>query len=236
VRKQIENVAYFLPFGLLLSGLPGARWRGPEGWRWALAVGLGLAGLIEFMKLFVLSRHCEASDVVNGGLAVLAGWAVGRALARGDTDGHDRGPLAAGLALWAAALVFINWHPFDFGVSPGEALARLRRVSLVPFTDYWEGDYLKALDQAASRVLLFLPLGALLPRVLGFEGDRRAGLWVVLAGAAFAAGIEVGQAFLATRYPSLTDTCVETLGVAVGRWVAVRLRPPAPGWCAGAGG
>ena len=97
-------------------------------------------------------------------------------------------------------------------------------VSLLPFADYVAGNYFQALDQLITRVAHFLPAGLLLPAAFGWEMKKHAGIRVVLLVAAWAVVIEVGQAFLPTRYPSLTDVLVESLGAWLGYWCGRRLR------------
>ena len=58
IQKQLHQIAYYAPVGLILTGLPGRRWRELSGWQWVLLVGLGLAGFIEFGQLFC-HRPCQ---------------------------------------------------------------------------------------------------------------------------------------------------------------------------------
>jgi VanZ family protein len=232
--RELPNLFLFQLVGVLLSGLGGRRWRDWDGWRWVLGLGLLLVGLIKFVQLFVVSRNRFALDVLTGGLSILLGWALGVAVHKSspaEATGAGRGlwvppraPFVAALVGWAAVVAFLNWHPFDFAPDLGWAAGRLAGVSLLPFADYVAGSYFHALDQGVSRLALFLPAGLLLPAALGWQTNRAAGIRVVLLVAAWAVVIEVGQAFLPTRYPSLTDVLVETLGAWLGFWCARRLR------------
>ena len=227
LQKQLHQIAFYAPVGLILAGFPGRRWRAPSGWPWVLLAGFGLAGFIEFGQLFVVGRVSDAADVLGGALGVLLGWLLGRTARLFEPDqrrGPDRGWLAVCLLGWAAAQAYLNWHPFDFQPSLGAAAQRLAALSLVPFADYWAGDYLKALDQAAVRILLYVPVGVLLPLVLRWENRGGVGPWVVLLAAAWAAVVEVGQLFVPSRYASVTDVLVAAIGTSLGYLCCRRLR------------
>ena len=56
-----------------------ARWRrerGQAAWE-VFVLGLGAAAAAEFLRLFVVTHSCDATDLATNGVAVLAGWAVG---------------------------------------------------------------------------------------------------------------------------------------------------------------
>jgi VanZ family protein len=216
VEKYCWTVALFLPMGLLLANVRLGTWQRPGAWWRVLAVALASTLLIQCLKLLVLSRYVDATEVVVGVPAVVAGWGLVLALHR-----RSRGPWRlrkgfVGLLLlaWAAVAVFVNWQPFTFRFDPGFAAERVRNLSLLPFQDYYWSDYLNAFDQFVHKVLLFAPLGALLTLLL--PDTRGRGGLVLLASAAVAAGLEAGQLFLPTRYPSVTDVLVETGGACVG--------------------
>jgi len=218
--KQVWNVFYFLPLGILLARLRGAAWREPRNWWRIAAVSLAAAAFIQFAKLFVVSRNCEALDVLVAALAVLLGWAlcvVPAALVASQPRGSETRPLIAALdrrwllAGWVGVLLLLNWLPFDVRWDVPWALERLQTMSAVPFADYQQASPYQAFDQALHRVLIFVPLGALLASLLG----RRGYLVIVLA-ALLALAIEAGQALLPDRYPSVTDVLLETAGAWVG--------------------
>jgi VanZ family protein len=225
--KQVWNVLYFLPVGMLLARLKGTSWRDPRSWGRIAVTGLAMAALLQFAKLFVVSRNCEGFDVLVGATAVLAGWALSilpslRGVRTDQENLHlidslDRRWLLAG---WSAVLLLLNWLPFDFRWDIPWALDRLAGTSWVPFADYQQASPYQAFDQALHRILVFAPLGALLLslRHRSVQPDSQArGLTYVAAVAAGLAGlIELGQAFLPDRYPSVTDVLLETGGAWVG--------------------
>jgi VanZ family protein len=208
LKKALENVAWFLPGGILLGHL--ARWS-----RWNVRVawevfGLGLAGAaaIEFMQLFVASRSCDATDVLTGGAAVLAGWLAVRA------------ELLAATA-WVGVLVYLNWFPFNFA-SLDAATARWQRLSWLPFADYLQGHYIDVMQMAVDKVMQFLVLGALLALSVRTR-NKRALVTRLAAAALLAVVLEGGQLFLPTRYASVTDVLVQTSGAGLGLLLLSRL-------------
>jgi glycopeptide antibiotics resistance protein len=230
--KHVGNMLYFLPVGLLLAQLPGSIWRGKRHWPRVLAVGAGLAALVEFLQLFVESRHCDASDVITGALAVLGGWAASLAWSRNRAGFAVRALDGRRLLLlvWLGVLVVVNWQPFDFSFDLAFGQRRFREMSLVPFADYQRTATVHALDQLLHKVLLWVPLGALLavpawraggvnPPVGGSTGGITAPARqgpLVLAAFAVAICLEAGQLFLPTRYASVTDVLLETVGAWIG--------------------
>lgn len=117
LAKNAWTVVYFFPLGLLLSlwGRPTFR----NGWN-VLAVGLATAAGITFLKLFVLTRYCDATDILAGGASVWLGWAAAEAWRKYRAAAGDRPPpwwadlIRPGLLLaWLLAMVAVNWYPFD---------------------------------------------------------------------------------------------------------------------------
>jgi len=95
--------------------------------------------------------------------------------------------------------------------------------NLIPLATYRDRTDLFTVADAAISCLLFLPVGALLAaRPLGRDGlarGLRPGVLLVL-------GIELGQLFIADRWPDVTDILIQTAGLAIG--VAL-IRRAAPG-------
>jgi glycopeptide antibiotics resistance protein len=238
VQKYVTNMAFFFPVGVLAAGLANPFWRRRRSWPVLTGLGFGLAGLIELMQLFVLSRYFESTDIVTGGLGVLVGWGLGikhfqaepgdslRNLGVADgqvarTDRRSLGLAYGALVGWLTLMVFFEWQPFNFNFSSAEAARRLHAMSFIPFADYQQSPYLSAFDQICSKTVLFLPVGALLAWV-GFGPRGRAGNFLVVVPAVlFTALLEAGQLFLPTRYASVTDVVIESFGIWLG-FVIVR--------------
>ncbi len=271
-EKQCWTVALFFPVGMLWAGRPlilkiedrrsrienrencGAildprssilNLRG-AGWLMVLGSAFVLAGLITFLKIFVVSRYVETGDIITGTLAIFLGWlacrtgrspwqpAVPKIEDRGsrienrENCGAILDPRSSILNLregawpllfgpiWLAMAVYVNWHPFDFQPDPGTAVDRLRNLSWLPFADYIQGSYVNFLNQIVRKSLLFLPMGLLLGS-RGSNGNRSFNkFWMLLPAFSLAVILEIGQAFLPSRYPSVTDILVETTGAGIG--------------------
>lgn len=220
LQKDLINLTFFVPIGLLLAGLPAASWQQKRTWFKVALLGTGLALVIEMEQLFVLSRSSKATDVLTGGLGVLAGWLIGLTCCR--RSAHS--PLAVlgpvpHACLWAgylALLVFVSWQPCRFDFSPSTAFDRLSQTPRIPFQDYFAGEYLNAFDQIVEKSLLFVPLGMLLATYQRGSASWRTTLFVLLFGGLVALVLECGQLFLPTRYASVTDILMGSLAGCAG--------------------
>jgi glycopeptide antibiotics resistance protein len=221
LAKAFWNAAFFFPIGVLLLFLPTFAWN-KETWRPMLYAGLTAAAGLEFLQLFVLSRHVDATDIVTGALGVLAGWFVA-----GFMTYHDRhsriarflhGPSARTLAFaaWLGMIALIHWQPFDFHFDRSFLAARWRALSFVPFADYQSAPEYSAFDQILQKIFYFFPFGALLASVPLVRSQRHAWILAAAAGAIVAAIFELGQLALPERYASISDVLVETFGTWLG--------------------
>lgn len=214
VKKALEGAAWFVPLGLLAVRV--LRWRsggGKAAWE-VLGLGVVAAAGAEFLRLFVVTHSCDATDLATNGLAVLAGWYVGL---------PGRRPAVSVLATagWIVALLYLNWFPFDFHFD-NTSWARWREISWLPFADYLRSSYLETAQGAADKVIQFFVLGALLAQSRLSIGARA---WAAVAAAGVLAVLcEAGQLCLPTRFASFTDVLVETFSAGLGLWAWGRLR------------
>ena len=95
------------------------------------------------------------------------------------------------------------------------------RPALLPFRQYQSAYFVSALSNIFHALLVFLPLGYLASRI---RLSRARGLlfWGVLLVALVA--IELGQGFIAGRYPDVTDCFLPCAGAVMGWWVAGRVQ------------
>ena len=221
VQDWLELAGLFLPAGLLLARVP--QWRVSG----AAALGIGLAAaLATELGQVAVSRHPSTSDVVAGGLGVLAGWAAGRASP------------AVRLTLmgwWLVVLAYTHWQPFVFAATPA-------RPSWVPFADAQAQNYFGALDHILERLVMYVPVGVFVGLMLpargasGFPRDgpevgesarsasgQRSVPAAALAGCALAALLEAGQLFLPARDAATTELVTGAAGAAAGAVAAARL-------------
>jgi VanZ family protein len=112
----------------------------------------------------------------------------------------------------------------EFTADTAVAARRLQRLSLVPFVDYYRGTEYHGFDQFVCKILLFFPLGALVASAHPWGDRGRAGFLVMLTAFGLAMELEVGQLFLATRHPSVTDVLIEVIGAWLGCDLTGRFR------------
>lgn len=195
--KWAKLVALYLPAGLIASRLPRSTVDAVGGTAGVIGAGFGVALGIEATQLLVQSRYSSVTDVLFGGV----GAAVG--LAAGSLDRRWAWPLGV---LWFAGLAVIDWLPFTFAGSPGP-------VEWVPLADLLRADYLRSADDLVLKVILFLPVGALV-------GYRRL---AAVVGFAAAIVLEAGQVFIPARDASATDPVLAAVGAWVGAVAARRV-------------
>jgi glycopeptide antibiotics resistance protein len=121
-------------------------------------------------------------------------------------------------------VVFVNWEPFNFTTDPALLARRIQKVSLIPFADYHAGAIDNAFDQIVRKALLFMPIGALLVPGASTGGWSWGGLRAVLAGAILAGVLEAGQLALPSRYASVTDVLIESVGAWLGFALTCKVR------------
>ncbi|HEY7424165.1 MAG TPA: VanZ family protein, partial [Gemmataceae bacterium] len=196
-NKYFWNAAFFAPIGMLLSHLAGPVWRSGRSWPLILGLGLLVSGAIEFMQLFVVSRFCDITDVLTGGSGVLMGWAI-VLVYRGVCPSQFTSTILRWgmLAAWLGVLIFMEWQPFNFALDLSRARDRLHHVSLLPFLDYYQGNYIHGLDEFVHKILLFVPLGVLLAPPVPVSRGAMLFCWSLAV--AVAVVLEAGQLFLPT--------------------------------------
>jgi glycopeptide antibiotics resistance protein len=237
--RELQNIFLFLPIGVLLSGLNPRRWGQWTHWSWVLGVALLLVGAIKFIQFFELFSNSYLSDVILYALAILLGWALGvtaRMFSTSRGTPAYRGArrprrelVIAALMAWLVAVAFLNWYPeAQGGLVEEDALERLSKISLIPFLDYWEGDYFKSLELFVKRLALYVPVGLLLPLALGWEPKKSMTICVISLVVVWAVVVEIGQAFVPGRLPSVTDVLVESIGAWFGYLCVMRLTLGSP--------
>jgi len=195
----------------------------------ALAIGAAIMSGLELAQVLIWTRYADATDVIVGWTGVAAGvFLAPRILPQALEDQPSRTGInwsaAAAALCWACVLAAFEWNPFEFVRDPGVVRANLTRFLEVPFTGFYGSDPMAALGDAVSKVLLAAPLG-LFTEFMFRPGAARLGprLRALLSFAPFLVffcGLELGQAFIAGRYPSITDAVILTTAAAGGCLVA----------------
>jgi VanZ family protein len=229
------NLACYFPLGFLMALLKGPRSWADRPASVVLAWGAAAAAAVEFLKLFVYSRFSDATNVITGAAAAYLGWRLARACRAYLTRAAGRARLAwptpnpggpdwrrtaawsGAMALWLAALLYLNWRPFDFDFS----LRGLGRMAWIPMANYYWGSKFQLFDLFVTKSLAFVPLGVLAAARLRDLYTPGAALRLVLGAFVVTVVIEAGQLYLPLRVPGVTDMLIECAGAWLG-FVATR--------------
>ena len=196
--------------------------------RRVMLMGLGAATVIEFLQLFVYSRVSDLTDIMLAGAGAVTGWALVKILGYRIfqvVDWLDRYRPAL-WGLWAMLTVGVFWFPFNFngaGLNESAAIAAFTRV---PFSTYYFTTEFHAINELLRKMGFFLPGGLLLGlrRVDVASLSRYPNLLPLGLLVCFSFGIETGQLALPGKFADLTDAVLESLGGALGyfmaRWIA----------------
>ncbi len=220
VDKIIVNVAWFLPAGALLAGIPFLY--GKRSWPEVAGIGIALAACIELMQLSVLSRYFDATDIVTGTIAVWLGWRLMRSwqhtylLLNSSLDGKR---LIAAF-LWVGALLFFHLEPFAFTADATILGERLRQTSAIPFEACLSLDYLNELNKLIQKALLFVPLGLFVSKHRGGRIERAS---VIVSALFLSFALAIGKLFCQPHALDVTDFVIEPLGAWLGYVAACRL-------------
>jgi glycopeptide antibiotics resistance protein len=219
-------------FGVLWATL--RKWPRPPLVGLVFGTALVLAG--EIVQFLSMSRTADITDLMMG----LAGTIVGVMSARqwlgsGDALGGGRVRLWPIVALmgWVLALVVRHWSPFEFNADGAFVRSRIPMFLQVPFSGYYWGLAPAVLVDASTKLLMGIPVGAMLQLVWCPDNrwlSRLTGLAAIAISGAIFLAIELGQLLLPSRYPDQTDIYIGTLGAAAGVFLVRLLRrsPTAP--------
>jgi VanZ family protein len=198
---------------------------------WAVLLGV-MVVLTVGVAQEVVWRQASVNELLVGTLGITLGVAAATALpGAGATNpiGQSRRPVhrwfLAAAAVWMLILVAHSWYPFDFALTAGVVTRRLTRISLAPFGFYyWYAAYivdpLAAVHETVVTFVMAVPLGSLLrlSRPVAGEPHIRRLQNVATIGVAIAVllVIELGQTFLPTRFPDVTDLLIGAIGAVAG--------------------
>ena len=227
----VANCLLFIPLTFFAMGVltkEGRRRRAE--WLFAIVLpplGLALACVVEFTQVYFPLRTRSLNDIAAEGAGALIGvlvWlAFGQRItrwARSLWRERVQGRLAVKiLAGYLVVFVVYQFMPFDLTISPAEVWHKLKegKLVLVPFTDrVGITPYIILI-----KIALLVPVGYLIWMV-----SPRGRFWRSAAiGLIVAAGIELGQVFVVSRFASTTDLLLGGAGAMLGSWLASRLCP-----------
>jgi VanZ family protein len=235
IEKLIWDLVYYAPLGWLLANLISPGWRL---WR-RLPVVVGISALaavgMESIQVFVWPRESDVTDALVGMSAGVAGWIVSVVYIRFMGRGMEKAPYVPGkpahlglpalaFAIWVVAVFIVGWQPFDFSVNADFLAERQEQLKWLPFADYRSEPDFKAFEQALHKMMLFLPLGAILASAWTTKDKRLVGAVALFLAFMIASAVEVGQFYLPEHTASVTDVLIEMAGTLIGCGLGVRLR------------
>ena len=227
----VANCLLFIPLTFFAMGAltkEGRRRRA----KWFFAVilpplGLALACATEFTQVYFPLRTRSLNDIAAEGVGAWIGVVVWLAFGRRITGWarslwreRVQGRLAVKI-LGGYLVIFVIYQlmPFDLTISPAEVWHKFKegKLVLVPFTDrVGISPYIILI-----KIALLVPVGYLIWMV-----SPRGRFWRSAAvGLIVAAGIELGQMFVVSRFASTTDLLLGGAGAVLGSWLASRLCP-----------
>jgi glycopeptide antibiotics resistance protein len=202
--------------------------------------GGGVALMMEFAQLFVLSRFTDVTDIALGSIgAGLGAWWMTRSLPRpADSPIIEVvGSRSRVASWWLAALggysLFLAagfWFPFEWTDSRDVIRARLDGFFRVPFLALYQGTEFNAIRQVLVRLLLFVPVGAIVARTALLALSDTARRAIEVAGLAYAAllatGIEAAEIAMPSKVADATEVFVCLGGAVIGLVVMRRVLGP----------
>jgi glycopeptide antibiotics resistance protein len=185
----------------------------------AVTLGLVLVAGVEAAQVLVVSRVADTTDIVFGAIGLLSGaWlAASLAPAASTRDGADsdrRWPAVVAAVVWLLGVAIAEWTPFDFSLDPDLVARHWAALTTVPFLNYFAASEWNAFVNLVQKMMLVIPLGILIGvglRVDQAPSSARAVAAVLQTGLLLAV-IEVGQVYLPSRAPDMTDVILGTLG------------------------
>jgi VanZ family protein len=231
----VANILLFLPLGFLWMGaLTVDRTSLPVrllAAAFVIAMSTGLSALIEFAQIWFPPRTVGLNDVVAetiGGavgavLWLVLGPRVTLALRTYLADTRPRRQFDRLVQFYVLGLAIYSLLPLDLTIHPGEIYQKFRegKVELIPFS---RGAFSAGtLWHSVVNAVIFAPVGAWCATVLTREERPVRGAAVsTLLAACVAAGFEIAQLFVYSRFTSTTEVLTATVGGLAGALLVAR--------------
>jgi len=218
------NVMLGVPLGFCLLGMIRVnRTHRLQTMMWGIGITFGCAGfaaLVEFGQLFFHGRTCAGSDIMAQAVGALIGVLTWSMFGNWFTDQlrnalrnpHLSGGATRILAAYVVLLAAVQWLPLDLTASPHTLYKRLRdnttwnpfgeliHSPVKPLVNEWE-----KIGAWCELFMLAVPVGLLLAPA--FRSRARTGT-VILGSIALGSLSELGQVFVQSRHPSMTDVII----------------------------
>jgi glycopeptide antibiotics resistance protein len=227
-QEIASGVSFAMPLGALAVlgwTIPGRR----RGILAAILASICVVAMVEMCQVVVMSRVADVSDILTGA----AGAAIGACLAArlsGSASTPVRGrslTAPAGLAVSVLLYTLSSWSPFDFTWSKTLLEQRWPELMQVPFYAYYARSEIQASADFVAKFCLTLPVGLFTGIVISRTHHELRRLHLVTASilaAILFVTIEVGQIFLPSRFPDVTDVLIGMLGFGLGMALPATVR------------
>ena len=217
IPDAVQNVLFFVPFGVLGMLAGGLRTIRPSRLALVTALGALLSLTVEVLQLFEADRVTSVADLMTnttgafaGAMLALAGQGVAvstlrRLQAAGLANARELRPLA----IWSIVLVVAAWQPFDVTLEMGTVATKVRSLQ----AGLWQ--YTGLRDE--GLILMVTALFAMsLAAYLSAVGVRGSGRKAAGVAACVVVALEGSQILITSRMPTLWDAAVGTAGVTAG--------------------
>ena len=241
----LTNFLLYVPLGFFWMNLFSRRQRSYSAVCSASFVCLGVSLSFEFAQAWQADRFCSAFDSVLNAAGATCGIMISVVSAffarKVQVKVRHRQGLAAPLLrrktkhLWwflagcyVLVLLSIFLRPLEFATSLTAVSESFSHLFELPFAELQRRSYIVALILISKKILLFVPLGAILFLAIYTtpatgRARTRAVLHALLGALVLALGIEASQALLRSRFPASSDVVLYVTGVALGGYLVVRL-------------
>jgi glycopeptide antibiotics resistance protein len=222
-QELIYDALFSMPFGALaLVGWNTARSRCRI--TRAILMAVVAIGGIEVCQVFIVSRTADVTDILTGAVGAVAGVLLAVRLSDATPiagEAGRRGPAwaLAGLAAALAMYALTNLSPFDFAVTTGMLRERWPALLGVPFYTYYVNPEFQAFGTLVGKLVVAVPVGLFIKLALPQRSQSFRRSQIVVAASALTAfflGVEVGQIFLPSRFPDISDVIIGLMGAGLG--------------------
>ena len=171
----------------------------------AWVAGMFVISAVELCQVVVRSRVADVTDVLVGSIGIACGIAAARLLSSFPAMTTRTRWLAAraGLGIALSLYAIANWSPFDFMLSDARVTERWRELLQVPFYTYYVNSELQALTTFVAKAAIVLPIAVF---AAAARRELRRGVFAVATALGlFFLAVEIGQIFVPSRFPDISD-------------------------------
>lgn len=217
IPDEVQNVLFFLPFGILGMLAADERHRSVGRVVQLTLQGAALSVFVEAVQLFTLDRVTSVADVATNTTGALVGALAAKSIDRlsrrglelANRAGFTKNSAFRPFVAICVLVVVAAWEPFDVTLDVGTIVTKVRSLS----SDLWQAGV--PTDEAIALLhYALLTIGAC--GWLAATGQRRVRSTSLAIGVAAACGLEAAQLFITSRMPGLEDAVVHAGGALAG--------------------